>query len=147
MGPQVLHPDPAPGGLGDLLAQLLAVGAHNVLDVRSYQVREDGMRKVVVVRADQEQVELAVKAVLAVVVDDGGVETFLVVPGYGCVHVLLGRSLDVLTQGRVGAREYEAVVENREDPAGFFLFRGPVDAAPRRPVSVTRGVGYQLMEG
>ena len=73
MGPQVFHPDAILGGLGYLLPQFLAVGADHALDVGADQVREYRMSYVVVVRADQEQVELAVQAVLAVVVGDDGV--------------------------------------------------------------------------
>ena len=40
VGPEVFNPDAFLGGLGDVLAQFVAVGTHHVLDVRSYQVGE-----------------------------------------------------------------------------------------------------------
>ena len=44
------------GGLSYLLTQFLPVGTHYVLDVGADQVREYRMSYVVIVRADQEQV-------------------------------------------------------------------------------------------
>ena len=102
MGPQVLHPHPFLRGLGDLLTQLLPVGADHVLDVSADEVREDGMGQVDVILADEEQVELSVEAVLAVVVGDGGVETVIFVPGDGIIHVLFDGIRYVLPPGPNG---------------------------------------------
>ena len=89
MGPEVFDPDAILGGLGYLLAEFLSVGADDVLDVGSDEVREDGMGDVDVVGADEEQVELTVEAVLAVVVGDCGVQAVLFVLGDCLVDVFL----------------------------------------------------------
>ena len=44
VGPQVFHPDAlALAGLGQLFAQFVAVGTHHVIDVGSYEPRQQGM--------------------------------------------------------------------------------------------------------
>ena len=101
MGPQVLDPRAFLSGLGYLLPQLLPIGTHHALDVGADEVREDGMSEVEVVRADEEQVELSVQAVLAVVVSDDSVEPLAVVSVHSLVDVLLGGIRYVLHQGRM----------------------------------------------
>ena len=92
MGPQVLHPDPvaAVHGLGQLFAQLVAVGAHHVLDVRSNQARNQRMDVIDVVRVGGEQVPLALEAGDAVVVVEHGLQAVALVALDRPLHVLHG---------------------------------------------------------
>ena len=62
IGPEILHPVAFFGGLGDFLAQLVAVGADHVFDVSAFEVRENWMRDIEVVFVNQEEVKLVVNA-------------------------------------------------------------------------------------
>ena len=60
--PEILHPVAFFGGFGDFLAQLVAVGADHVFDVRAFEVGKNWMCDVEVVFVNQEEVELLVNA-------------------------------------------------------------------------------------
>ena len=147
MGPQVFHPYAIPGGHGYLSSQLLPVRAHHGLDVRADEVGEDGMRQVVVVRADEEQVELAVQAGLAVVVGDGGFQALRVVLCDGLFYVPLSGFRYVLRQRGMAGCEHQAVMKDNEDSPRLFLLGERVDAPSGVPVALFSGGVYQLPQG
>ena len=138
VGPQVFHPDAFLGGLRYVFAQLVAIGADHVLDVRPYQVGEHRMRQVDVVRADEEQVELPVHALRAVVVGDGGLQPLRIVAGYGLADILLGGGLHVFQQDGMGGPERQAVALNDEGPLQLGQPGDGVDALDFVPSALFR---------
>ena len=123
--PQVFHPDAVLVGFGDCLAQLEVVPGEvlsgHILDIGPAQVFANGMHEVDVVLVHQEQVEVAVQAVQAVVVVDGGFQPLAVVEHHRLIHVVLGRVADVLLQIGMAGDEDVAVVSLAKAPLGLIL--------------------------
>ena len=96
------------------LAQLLTVGADHVLDVRAYQVRENGMRQVEIIGPDEEQIKMSIHAFAAVVIRDGRVQAFSVIVRDRFGDVIAGDVGQIFLQREMPGHENEVVVPNAE---------------------------------
>ena len=104
------------------------------------------MGEVDVVLADEEQVELTVQAVQAVVVGDDLVEAVAFVPGDGLVDVFLDGVRHVFHQDRVAGGEQQAVMKDGQDTPRLFLLGDRVDAPGHDPETLLGGGVQQLRE-